>query len=114
MSLSSMCHPCRGLLFMFEQFPHSFRCGLLCVVPPGLSGTGYLSTAGNGRNFTSDFSTMSDCKSALKRRGEPRGGRDGGGRAISAQADDGRHPGGGGAAEELGPVGRCRRNWHAQ
>ena len=34
--------------------------------------------------------------------------------AISAQAHDGRHPGGGGTAEELGTMGRERRNWHAQ
>src|ERR1700739_4219936 len=39
---------------------------------------------------------------------------DGGIGSISAQIDDGGHSRRGGAAEELGPLGRERRNWHAQ
>src|ERR1700730_11651969 len=99
---------------MFDQYPHSFRCGLRCVVPPGLQGTENLSAAGNRRQFPGDFSTMSDCKNAPRPRGEKRGGTNGGSGAISAQADDGRHPGGGGGGEKMGGMGGARTKRQGQ
>src|SRR5437879_4565773 len=39
MLLSSMCHPCRGFLFILDAFSHRSRGGLRCFVPPGLPAT---------------------------------------------------------------------------